>query len=480
MTATNTHSSLIKHMGLALPDSHAAPSGEPETTIMRIFAEVLSLDHVGMDDEFLDLGGDSLLAEVLSARVSELTGKEFPPPLLTEYGSPRQIASWLRTPSEASFIDRQPSLQSRVEDQIRALTSDWEGERASPDALVLGHNRSGNERPLFWCLQIREELNQLALRLGPERPLYGMCSGALAMSSTMTNTAALARRYVDEILAIEQMGPYLLGGNCRGGRVAIEIARQLQDSGRHILLLTLLDVTPWDVFLGRVYPGKVAFLYGIHSRFNPYRRFRSPELGWRKLFPQGFQLDLLPTDHGQYFSARGLPMLVGKLQSALEWAEGSTSTVTGGLGGRLPNATYRARLRTAERLTMRSGEDRVIEVEVTNASQVTWPASAESGITLGNHWLTCRGEVLIWGDGRTPLQQQVIPNAKATLNLQVRAPSEPGEYLLEIDLAEEGVVWFKERGSAAAVVPTTVLDRGIRASWFSPRKTPRPTGRILP
>jgi len=475
MTITNTHSSLIRRMSLALPAPYAAPSGEPESTLTRIFAEVFNLDHVGMDDEFFDLGGDSLLAEVLSMRVSEWTGKEFPPSLLTEYGSARQISSWLKSLSEASIVDRQPSLQSQIEDKVRALISDWRGERTSPEALLLGHNRTGKERPIFWCMQLGAEINELALRLGPKRPLYGMCSGLFAMTRTKTNTATLARRYIDEILAIEQTGPYLLGGNCWGGRVAIEMARQLQASGRDVLLLTLLDVSPWYVFGGTAYPGKVAFFYGTHSRFNPYRRFRLPELGWRKLFPQGFQLDLLPADHGQYFSDRVAPILVGKLQSALEWAEGSVSTLTPGLRGRLPNETYRASFQTAERLTMRAGEEQAVEVEVTNASQVLWPVSAESGIALGNHWLSCQGEVLIWGDGRTLLKSPVSPNDKARLNLHVRAPSEPGEYLLEIDLVEEGVVWFKERGSRAAVVPTTVLDRRRRANWFLPRKTPRST-----
>ncbi|MEX0868468.1 MAG: hypothetical protein WD011_02240, partial [Nitriliruptoraceae bacterium] len=93
-----------------------------------------------------------------------------------------------------------------------------------------------------------------------------------------------------------------------------------------------------------------------------------------------------------------------------------------------------------------------------NASQVTWPASADSGIALGNHWLTCQGEILIWGDGRTPLPASVPPGATATLKLQVRAPSDPGEYLLEIDLVEEGLAWFKERGSPAAIVPAIVSD----------------------
>ena len=361
--------------------------------------------------------------------------------------------------------EMQPPLSPEIEDKIRAF---WKGERSTPGGLLLGVNRGGKERPLFWCLQLSEDLNQLARHLGPERPLYGMRSGAFAMSYTEANTAALARRYIDEMLVIDETGPYLIAGHCQGGIVAVEIARQLQETGRQILLLTILDYPIWDLFRGQIYPGKVAFFYGINSRFNPYRRFRSPELGWRKLFPQGLRFDLLPTDHDDLFSDQGMRAFVPKLRSALDWGEKPTPPIAGDTSssGGLPKATYRARFQTVQTLSMRPGQAGIIRVQVTNNGPIIWAPTAESGIALGNHWLTPTGELLVWADGRTPLHKPVPPKGRIVLYLQVRAPSDAGEYLLEIDLVEEGVTWFKEKGSAAAVVRVTVSGQKRLASWY--------------
>ena len=458
---------IVRRESLPLSTPYVAPSGACEVAIAQIFAEVFGLDQVGSDDEFFDLGGDSLLAEVLSMRVSESTGRDFPPSSLFEYNSPKLIAKWLETRLEKQTVSSQPYLQPRIEAKIRALIAGWRGVRDSSKALVIGHNPTGSERPLFWCLQEGDELNVLASQLGSERPLYGMSSGHLAMEPTRSNIGALARRYVDEILEIQPKGPYLIGGNCRGGMVAAEIARQLWQAGLDVPLLTLIDVLPHEAFQTAGAAGKVAFFYGIYSRFNPYRRFRSPELGWRKRFPQGVRVDLLAADHGQYFSEGVLPSLVAKWRSALEWVAESTAIPSDDRGEWFPDTAYRARLRTCDNLTLRCGEARTIQIEVKNQSPIVWPASIESGIALGSHWLTRRGEVLVWGDGRTPLQRPVLPSASTKLNLQVRAPAEPGEYLLEVDLVEEGVAWFKERRSHAAIVPTTVLHRVKRSSQFA-------------
>ena len=77
-----------------------APVGELESQIAMIFAEVFSLDHVGVNDDFYDLGGDSLLAEDLSLAISERTGHRLEIHSLFKHGSPRRVAALLKTKSE--------------------------------------------------------------------------------------------------------------------------------------------------------------------------------------------------------------------------------------------------------------------------------------------------------------------------------------------------------------------------------------------
>src|SRR4026209_2603227 len=97
MAVASAGSALVRRANLALSIPYVAPNGELETLIAKLFAEVLNLDHIGADDDFSQLGGDSLLGEVLCMLISERTGSEFEIPLLIEHRSPRRISALLRS-----------------------------------------------------------------------------------------------------------------------------------------------------------------------------------------------------------------------------------------------------------------------------------------------------------------------------------------------------------------------------------------------
>src|SRR5690606_36305777 len=135
---------------------------------------------------------------------------------------------------------------------------------------------------IYWCLQGARQFRRLAHEFEPDRPVYGLRSGHLAMDYTAANVAALAERYADEIVHIDPVGPYLLGGICQGSLIATAIARCLGRRGLAVALLVLVD-TPGDLIDGKAYAGKALIVSVKRSRFNPLRRFRSPWSGWRKL-----------------------------------------------------------------------------------------------------------------------------------------------------------------------------------------------------
>ncbi len=52
----------------------------------------------------------------------------------------------------------------------------------------------------------------------------------------------VAARYIEEIRQVQPHGPYMLGGYCLGGTLALEMARQLIESGESIGLLALIEI----------------------------------------------------------------------------------------------------------------------------------------------------------------------------------------------------------------------------------------------
>jgi amino acid adenylation domain-containing protein len=87
----------------------------------------------------------------------------------------------------------------------------------------------------------------LARRLGREQPFYALqARGLMGAQEPHTRVEAMAADYIQVIRAVQERGPYVLGGWSMGGLIAFEMACQLQRQGEQVALVALFDsVTPY-------------------------------------------------------------------------------------------------------------------------------------------------------------------------------------------------------------------------------------------
>ncbi len=95
-----------------------------------------------------------------------------------------------------------------------------------------------------------------------------------------------------------------------------------------------------------------------------------------------------------------------------------------------------------------------LRVRVRNESPVPWPASAQ--LRVGDHWRAPDGRMVVLDDARTMIESAVDPGGECEVQLAVFAPPQSGGYVLEVDLVQEGIDWFGDRGSSTLRLPVTV------------------------
>ncbi len=127
----------------------------------------------------------------------------------------------------------------------------------------------------------------------------------------------------------------------------------------------------------------------------------------------------------------------------------------------LPDGAYRAELScSSAALVANAGSALTVTVTLRNPTHHVWPPSPDGiGLGVGNHWLAADGAELQRDDGRAYLTTEVPSEHSTRLDLTVTAPSQPGDYLLEIDMVHEAVTWFAGKGSATLRLPVRVRGR---------------------
>ena len=126
----------------------------------------------------------------------------------------------------------------------------------------------------------------------------------------------------------------------------------------------------------------------------------------------------------------------------------------------LPDAGFRAELVCSAVPTMATGRPTELPVQVRNASPLDWEGDSAHPFRIGNHWRAANGEVIVYDGDRVQLPDRVEAGLKIDVRLVCYPPTEPGRYTLELDVVQEGVAWFADRGSQPLELAVDVVAGG--------------------
>ncbi len=208
-------------------EQHAAPQTPMEQTLARIWRQLLGVPRVGVRDNFFEIGGHSLLVVRLSALIKQTLDIQLPVTELYRYPTVAELAAQLTRISnnESSLRERKLS--------------------ASPLVML---SAQGTGTPLVLIPGIAGVLlayYDLAQAIGEMRPVYGM-NALSAQEAVVSNTVEnIARIYVSSLFDVWNEGPIHILGHSYGGMVAFEMVRQLEQMGRVVDSLILVDTHPF-------------------------------------------------------------------------------------------------------------------------------------------------------------------------------------------------------------------------------------------
>jgi len=201
------------------------PRSNIELALVNIWQKLLGIEPIGTQDDFFELGGDSLLAIGLISKIKEKLNKE------------------LSTASlyQASTVEKQAILLMEQDD-------------SSPWSPLVDIQPEGSKPPLF-CVHPAGGhaigYYDLSRCLDKDQPFYGLQACGLEEGQKPYATAEeMAAFYLKTIKEHFPHGPYRLAGWSFGGLIAFELAQQFRAQGDEVAFLALFDTQLSDALTG--------------------------------------------------------------------------------------------------------------------------------------------------------------------------------------------------------------------------------------
>ena len=231
---------------------YAPPRNHAEIVMTKIWSQVLGVEKLGIFDNFFEWGGHSLAATRLIAQLRSALDVDLP--------------------LQALFLE--PTIAGLAKHLLYdAATRSYQYVSTAPcwNCLVPAQPR-GTRTPFFFVAGYQSPddtllvLSRIIPYLDPDQPVFGFRPRWAAGSGQAYATVEEAgREFLAELVAVQPNGPYLLGGYCVGGVIAVEMARQLRLAGQKISLLLLLDTECPSAFRACLADVRILYRRAIHS-----------------------------------------------------------------------------------------------------------------------------------------------------------------------------------------------------------------------
>jgi acyl carrier protein len=244
-----------------------------ERRIAGIWASELNLPFVGPDENFFEIGGDSLAGVRILLAIESEFNHRLSPHVWASISTVNEMASVLRRDLATNIpkpevAAKSPSIPDELFRIIGMVMSSGAIKTMPDDPTIKVINPGGKRVPLVWVFNSPDrEMTGLSKYWSSDRPLFGLYSGSRQIPKTEDTRKRIAAYYCDRLLDLFPDGNFYLAGNCRGGTIAHRILKGLNDCGifpKRVMFLEYIDQSLFD------YPGEVRFVFGkqSHLRFS--------------------------------------------------------------------------------------------------------------------------------------------------------------------------------------------------------------------
>lgn len=206
-----------------LTKEYIAPRNKTEELLAGIWEKLMGMERISMNDNFFEMKGHSLLAMRLVTEIRKVIHAGI------------SIKDIFANPTIASLTQL---LQERE-------TMHSKGQEASFSKHIVALNNGCKDHPLFimpGTIGICDNYHELASALTGAGVAYGLyMQGVFEKEEPLTSFAQIAAQNIAWVKQVQPQGPYRLIGHSFGGRIAFEMASQLEQLGEPVELVALID-----------------------------------------------------------------------------------------------------------------------------------------------------------------------------------------------------------------------------------------------